>query len=109
MGQSAAETVHPAAGDPEAYELYLNASYLANSRKEADLDYADRIRIRYRAADELAEAIQTFSEWIARETLAVEIEAAAAGSPGLVDRPVEDLDFELAIERVERQTTGNQE
>jgi isoleucyl-tRNA synthetase len=82
---------------------------IQTARKEADLDYADRIRVRYRAADELTEAIQRFSEWIARETLAVEIGTAAAGMPGLVDRPVEDLDFELAIDRVQRKATGNQE
>jgi TolB-like protein/Tfp pilus assembly protein PilF len=37
LGGPMAETAHPRAGDPEAYELYLNASYLAHSRKEADL------------------------------------------------------------------------
>jgi isoleucyl-tRNA synthetase len=67
------------------------------ARKEARLDYADRIRVRYRAAAELAPAMATWSAWIARETLAVELLEVAVGD--LSDSPVEDLSFAFAIEK----------
>ena len=46
---------------------------IQTARKDADLDYADRIRVRYRADDALEAAIDTHRDWIAGETLAVEI------------------------------------
>jgi len=68
------------------------------ARKAADLDYADRIRVRYRAADELADAIAAHRDWIAHETLAVEL--TAGGHETLESAPVESMSFELAIERI---------
>ena len=44
---------------------------IQTARKEDDLDYADRIRVRYRAAPELAAAIETHRVWIAEQTLAL--------------------------------------
>jgi isoleucyl-tRNA synthetase len=75
-------------------------------RKEADLDYADRIRVRYRAAPELEAAIGAHRGWIAGETLAVELAAADGADEidelaGLEAAPVESHDFALAVERVE--------
>ena len=43
---------------------------LQTARKEAGLDYADRIRVRYSAAPELEAAIATHRDWISGETLA---------------------------------------
>ncbi|MGD2114874.1 MAG: isoleucine--tRNA ligase, partial [Acidobacteriota bacterium] len=43
---------------------------IQTARKEADLDYAARIRVRYRAGDELEAAIEAHRDWIAAETLA---------------------------------------
>ena len=46
---------------------------IQNLRKEIGLDVADRIRIAYFASEELAEAISAHSEYLAGETLAVEV------------------------------------
>ncbi|MEM7481899.1 MAG: isoleucine--tRNA ligase [Acidobacteriota bacterium] len=54
-------------------------SRIQTARKEARLDYADRIRVTFRADDALRAAIETHRKWIAGETLAVEIEAASEG------------------------------
>ena len=67
------------------------------ARKAADLDYADRIRVRYRADEELAAAIAAHRDWIAHETLAVELISNDDGA--LEPAPVESMSFELAIER----------
>lgn len=70
---------------------------IQTARKEAGLDYADRIRVRYRAAAELEAAIAPWRDWIAGETLALELAPGAAGD--LASAPVDDLDFALAVER----------
>ncbi len=70
------------------------------ARKEADLDYADRIRVRYRAGGELARAIETHRDWIARETLAVELALVEDGAGDLRPAPVEDHPFALEISTI---------
>jgi isoleucyl-tRNA synthetase len=82
---------------------------IQTARKDADLDYADRIRVRYRAAEELEAAIAAHRGWIAGETLAVELEpadgtATGAGAP-LTSAAIDEHDFAFAIERVERPPT----
>ena len=82
---------------------------IQTARKDADLDYADRIRVRYRAAEELEAAIAAHRGWIAGETLAVELEpadgtATGAGGP-LTSAAIDEHDFAFAIERVERPPT----
>src|SRR6185295_15431186 len=76
-------------------------SRIQSARKEQDLDYAARIRVTYRADEPLAEAIETHRDWIAGETLAVEINAVA-GDPAeihwLAEAPVEGHGFAFAIE-----------
>jgi isoleucyl-tRNA synthetase len=72
--------------------------HIQTARKEASLDYADRIRVLYRAAPELEEAIAAHRDWIAGETLATEI--TAGSGDGLRTAPVEDLDFAFSIEKV---------
>ena len=67
------------------------------ARKTADLDYADRIRVRYRADEKLAAAVDAHRDWIANETLAVEL--APSDDNDLTSAPVESMDFALAIER----------
>jgi isoleucyl-tRNA synthetase len=73
---------------------------IQRARKERDLDYADRIRIRYHADDELGRAIERHRDWIAGETLAVDLGAAAAGTGALEGGDVEGHRFELRIEKV---------
>jgi isoleucyl-tRNA synthetase len=72
------------------------------ARKEADLDYADRIRVRYRAGGDLAAAIDAHRAWIAGETLATELTAVPDGEEGdgLRPAPVEDHDFALSIQKI---------
>jgi isoleucyl-tRNA synthetase len=75
---------------------------LQTARKDQDLDYADRIRVLYRAAPDLAAAIATHRDWIAGETLATELAADGIStdtSGSLTEAPVEGLDFAFSIEK----------
>lgn len=72
---------------------------IQTARKEADLDYADRIRVSYLADPELTAAIDRFARWICRETLAVELVANPEDSDDLTARPVEEMDFSFAIQK----------
>ncbi|MGB6367519.1 MAG: isoleucine--tRNA ligase [Thermoanaerobaculia bacterium] len=72
---------------------------LQSARKEADLDYADRIRVRYRADTELETAIDTHRRWIAGETLATELAAADSDSGELETHPVEGMNFAFSLEK----------
>jgi isoleucyl-tRNA synthetase len=77
--------------------------HIQTQRKEAGLDYADRIRILYRGAAEIEAAIAAHRTWIEGETLAV---SAAPASDSWPDgaRPrsvtVDQLNIDLWIERV---------
>jgi len=74
---------------------------LQTARKEADLDYADRIRVVYTAAPELEEAIAAHRDWIAGETLAVELTPQREVDSGVLrEAAVEDLAFAFAVYRV---------
>ncbi|MDX1385686.1 MAG: DUF5915 domain-containing protein [Thermoanaerobaculia bacterium] len=68
------------------------------ARKEMELDYADRIAIRYRADDALATAIAAHGDWIRRETLATTLEVAD-GNAALDDLEIEGHTMELSVER----------
>ncbi|HVQ26036.1 MAG TPA: DUF5915 domain-containing protein, partial [Planctomycetota bacterium] len=65
---------------------------IQTARKDAALDYADRIRVRYAAAPELAAAIAAHRDWIAGETLAAEM-TPADGADDLKSAPVDDQAF----------------
>jgi isoleucyl-tRNA synthetase len=71
---------------------------LQAARKAAQLDYADRIRVRYQAAAPLAAAIAAHRGWIAGETLAVELEAGPVRQ-NLQTESIDEHDFAFAIER----------
>jgi isoleucyl-tRNA synthetase len=78
---------------------------LQTARKEAGLDYADRIRVRYSAAPELELVIAAHRDWISGETLAVDWRVSGRGDEsgldgdGLISAAVDDLDFAFAIVR----------
>jgi isoleucyl-tRNA synthetase len=76
-------------------------SRIQAARKDADLDYTDRIAVRYAAAADIAGAIATHRDWIAGETLATRIEAAT-DTTGFTVAPIDDLEFSFAIERIDR-------
>jgi isoleucyl-tRNA synthetase len=69
-------------------------------RKELDLDYADRITVRYAADEEISSVLDTHEAWIARETLTTALERSES-TEELVPRPIDGLMFALAVERVE--------
>ncbi len=77
---------------------------IQSARKAAELDYADRIRVRYRAEGDLAAAVAAHRDWIAGETLAVELipdgNGSGADRTGLESTPIDEHDFAFAIERV---------
>ena len=73
---------------------------LQSARKHLQLDYADRIRVRYRADPELETSIDRHREWISGETLAVELIAGEFPDQNFAASPVEDLDFALQVEKV---------
>ena len=72
---------------------------IQTARKEADLDYSDRIHVTYRADTVLAAAIDRFREWICRETLALELSATTEDITELKSKPVEEMEFSFAIHR----------
>ncbi|MEO8275625.1 MAG: isoleucine--tRNA ligase [Thermoanaerobaculia bacterium] len=75
---------------------------LQTARKDAGLDYADRIRVRFVAAPELAAAIIAHGKWIAGETLAVEltpISSTTVPAADLKSAAVDELPFAFVIER----------
>ena len=69
------------------------------ARKAMDLDYSDRIALRFATIEELSRVIETHREWIARETLTTEIEQLAESSAGLESKPIDGLEFAFDIER----------
>lgn len=70
---------------------------IQTARKQADLDYADRIEVRYAAAPELAAAIEAHAEWIAGETLATALVTVDPETSGLTAVPVDEHDLAIAI------------
>lgn len=76
-------------------------SRIQTARKEQSLDYADRIRIRHRAAAPLAAAIATHRDWILGETLGLEM-TETADAAGLAEAPIEGHDFAFSIEAIEK-------
>jgi isoleucyl-tRNA synthetase len=75
---------------------------IQSARKDAGLDYADRIRVRYRGDAGIEEAVAAHRDWILGETLAVELSRIPSdnGSEELREAPIEDRAFGYAIEKV---------
>ncbi len=72
---------------------------IQNQRHAADLDYAARIAVRYRAAEDIEKAIEAHRKWICDETLAVTLQPVNGDGPDrLEDAPIEGRAFALAIE-----------
>jgi isoleucyl-tRNA synthetase len=74
---------------------------IQSARKDADLDFSDRIVVRYRSVAEIEESIDRFRSHITHETLANELVANPASFEDLVSKPIEDMQFDLAIDKVE--------
>lgn len=75
-------------------------------RKDSGLEVTDRVRLNYEADGELARAIQSLQEYIAQETLAVElIPGATNGTKATPDDDIGGMDYRIALERVELATS----
>jgi isoleucyl-tRNA synthetase len=74
---------------------------IQTGRKQADLDYADRIEVRYRADPRLEEAIGAHRDWIAGETLSSSFEPDREGGDAEA-APIGEHDFAFTIQRVGR-------
>jgi isoleucyl-tRNA synthetase len=70
---------------------------LQTARKDAGLDYADRVRVLYRAAPELEQAIEAWRDWIAGETLTVAW--APLEGTATVDSEVDGLELAFEIRK----------
>ena len=70
---------------------------IQTSRKQAKLDYADRIAVKYSTSDEIAAVIEAFEDWVGAETLASSFERVDE-SEELAEAPIDDQPFQLAIE-----------
>lgn len=72
-----------------------------NLRKQADFDVTDRVRVQYRASEEMAAAIDRFAERVRNETLAVELQAAHRPEGDLSDDfEIESHTITIAVSRV---------
>jgi isoleucyl-tRNA synthetase len=71
---------------------------LQTARKEVGLDYADRVRLRYRATPELEAAIAAHRAWIGGEALVTDWCAAGAGDELRVT-DVEGHELAFSIEK----------
>jgi isoleucyl-tRNA synthetase len=73
---------------------------IQSARKEADLDYSDRIVVHYQTVPEIESSIELFREHIAHETLADELSPCDSEEMTLTPKPIEDMQFGLTIEKV---------
>ncbi|HEY6600127.1 MAG TPA: isoleucine--tRNA ligase [Pseudomonadales bacterium] len=72
---------------------------IQRSRKEMNLNVADRIAVTYSGADEVVAAIKKHSDYIAGETLATRLEAGDPGT-GAFDTTIDGLALRYRIEVV---------
>jgi isoleucyl-tRNA synthetase len=72
---------------------------IQSARKDAGLDYADRIRVRYRAHPELEQVLVAHRDWIAGETLTVAWETAGGDETELAASEVDGYELSFLIDR----------
>jgi isoleucyl-tRNA synthetase len=72
---------------------------IQSARKDAGLDYADRIRVRYRAHPELEQVLVAHRAWIAGETLTVAWETAGGDETELAASEVDGYELSFLIAR----------
>lgn len=76
--------------------------FIQEARKKAELEVTDRIRLRLEAPDDLAAALQSHRDYIADETLAVEIAALTAAERETASVvTIDEHEVRFVIERVE--------
>jgi len=75
-------------------------------RKDADLEVADRIRIRYAADDEVRRAVEIHRDYIEAETLALEIAVATDLGPDVATTDLDGRSCAIRIEPVLKTGSG---
>lgn len=68
-------------------------------RKNSGLEISDRIEIKYQATEVLARAIEAFQDYIANETLAVEIEAAELNGTDVFEDRFDGEELRLQLKK----------
>ena len=72
-----------------------------NMRKEAGYNVADRIRVSFRAPEEVTQAIDKLADYVKNETLAVELIADNVDGDYTKEWKVGDYNVEIGVQRVE--------
>jgi isoleucyl-tRNA synthetase len=67
------------------------------ARKAMDLDYSDRIALRFAADEDLSRVLETHGDWISRETLTMSVEQIAEAPESFESKPVDGLAFAFHI------------
>ena len=74
---------------------------IQNIRKESGFEVTDKIRVEIEQKELVAGAIEYFADYIASQTLAVEVKASAAPEGGVVvDSEVDDEPLKIAVTRL---------
>ena len=78
-------------------------SRIQKIRKDSGLEVTDRIKLRYNADADLVQAVTAQGDYIARETLAVELlhEEGTNGHKASADDTIEGMEYSVVLERVE--------
>lgn len=78
-------------------------SRIQKIRKDSGMEVTDRIRLRYSADADLVRAIEAQTDYIARETLTVELlyDAETNGTKASADDTLEGMEYSVVLERVE--------
>ncbi len=72
---------------------------IQKTRKDLNLNVADRINITFTASDEIKDTIEAFKDYIAKETLSAEIQEGAVDQTA-VEFKIEQWDLQIKISKV---------
>ena len=74
---------------------------IQNIRKDSGFEVTDKIRVEIEQKEIVAEAIARYADYIASQTLAVEVRATAEPAGGtVVDSDIDDEPLRIAVSRV---------
>jgi isoleucyl-tRNA synthetase len=71
---------------------------IQNIRKESGFEVTDKIRVEIEATELAAPAIESFADYIAQQTLAVEVKASAAPAGDyVIDSEIDEAPLKIAV------------
>jgi isoleucyl-tRNA synthetase len=74
---------------------------IQNIRKDSGFEVTDKIRVEIELNDATAAAVESFAEYIAQQTLAVEVKAVAEPQgEKVVDTELDEATLKIAVSRV---------